>query len=41
MNNNKAECEGCNQRFNWWDLLWDIDEDRAVCVNCYFAKSKD
>ena len=31
------QCEACHQEFNWWDLLWDIDDDRQVCVNCYNA----
>ena len=35
----KARCEGyCKQLFNWWDLMWDMKEDRMVCVNCFYRR---
>lgn len=37
MNKDKVRCESCHQEFNWWDLLWDLEEGREVCVNCYHA----
>jgi len=33
-------CECCGEWVNQMDLVWDLDEDRLVCIQCLLDKSK-
>ena len=35
-----GECEACHKLFDKSDLIWDLKEDRMVCIQCY-ARFKD
>jgi len=33
-------CERCHEWVNQMELVWDLEEDRLVCISCYWTKSK-
>ena len=34
-------CECCHEWVNQEDLVWDLEEDRLVCLECYSDKPRD
>jgi formylmethanofuran dehydrogenase subunit E len=35
------QCECCGECVNQMELLWDLEEDRLVCKECFKNKSKE
>jgi len=34
------QCESCKKWVNQMSLVWDLEEDRLVCKECYRKKEK-
>ena len=35
------QCECCHKWINQMELLWDLEEDRLVCKECFINKPKE
>jgi len=34
-------CECCHRWVDQRELVWDLEEDRLICLHCYWAKSNN
>ena len=36
----KIQCEACGKKVNKNKIVWDLEEDREVCADCYKERGK-